>query len=340
MDVDAALHEYGAPTEQASLSQHAPQGGLSLSLAYKLSTPPPMGYPPVHSWVKATLFSNLHDNTRAIWDAYAGPKIIAMIWNAGYNQPNYASTLMHLKNAIKEAAPGSNPCIGPPTPKEPPKDPCASPWGFLVADLSPLDAAMLTNQCTWSCDAISFFAIPYKPDILTFVGTVMNLIGYDSSDSTEVTKLVQDKLCEPGPAHYLLMDLAPGNDPLVRSTIDSLEAHPLELLGVGGVPQCAWNIYATPPFSDLTYHYCWCKAFSNCTFPTAFNGTGTVHCLAHFSCLGCKSVDHPSGLCPYSSIQGWKGTPLAAPSRATTAVVNINDATTSFNSLPRGTSRG
>ncbi|KAF9511411.1 hypothetical protein BS47DRAFT_1346728 [Hydnum rufescens UP504] len=316
MDVDAALHESGAPTEQASLSQHAPQGGLSLSLAYKPSTPPPMGYPPIHGWDKATLFSNLHDDTRAIWDAYAGSKIIAMVWNAGYNQPNHASTLTHLKNAIKEAACGSNPCI----------DPCASPWGFLVADLSPLDAAMLTNQCAWSCNAISFFSIPYKLEISTFVGTVMNLIGYDSSDSTEVTKLVQDKLCEPSPAHSLLMDLATGNDPL--------------LLGVGGVPQCAWNIYATPPFSDLTYHYHWHEAFSNCTFSTAFNGTGTVCHLAHFSCLGCKSVDHPSGLCPYSSIQGWKGTPLAAPSRATTAVVNINNATTSFNSLPRGTSRG
>ncbi|KAF9505404.1 hypothetical protein BS47DRAFT_1353999 [Hydnum rufescens UP504] len=297
MDVDAAPHESGAPTEQASLSQHAPQGGLSPSLAYKPSTPPPTGYPPVHGWDEATLFSNLHDDTRAIWDAYAGPKIIAVI-----------PVLPHGVSLL----------------------PTSPPWMRLCS---------LTNA-TWSCDAISFFAIPYKPDISTFVGTVMNLIGYDSSDRTEVTKLVQDKLCEPGPARSLLMDLAPGNDPLVRSTIDSIEACPLELLGVGGVPQRAWNIYATPPFSDLTYHYRWREAFSNCTFPTAFNGTGTVRRLARFSCLGCKSVDHPSGLCPYSSIQGWKGTPLAAPSRATTAVVNINDATTSFNSLPRGTSRG
>ena len=97
----------------------------------------------------------------------------------------------------------------------------------------------------------------------------------------------------------------------LRRTVDveHLELVPKADIGTGGgKSHPAWNIYIHPPTKDALGLQRWRELIRSITFVTLSNGAGTSY--RSFHCLTCRSLNHPTGMCPYPDQKGWvKPTP-------------------------------
>ncbi|KAG2054577.1 hypothetical protein BDR06DRAFT_971545 [Suillus hirtellus] len=96
-------------------------------------------------------------------------------------------------------------------------------------------------------------------------------------------------------------------------------------------PDCKGN---SPPNLSLKDYFEWSNLIQDLQFTLEDYGTSLVHSKDHqFLCTGCKSYDHPMGLCPFLKILGWFG--LATSTNDNTSNVSLdNRVHTSQN--PRG----
>ncbi|KAI6008449.1 hypothetical protein EDC04DRAFT_2610992 [Pisolithus marmoratus] len=70
-----------------------------------------------------------------------------------------------------------------------------------------------------------------------------------------------------------------------------------------------WNIYCrNPPNLSLPDFFTWAHKVRSTEFVTEDYGRGTA-CIGdkQLICFGCKSLDHPTGLCPFTGLSGWFG---------------------------------
>ena len=65
------------------------------------------------------------------------------------------------------------------------------------------------------------------------------------------------------------------------------------------------NIYIDTNASSVEEWFEWRNAITPIRFETSESGTG--HATKASLCTLCHGVDHPNGLCPFSTIPGWYG---------------------------------
>ncbi|KAG1734360.1 hypothetical protein EDD22DRAFT_960105 [Suillus occidentalis] len=75
------------------------------------------------------------------------------------------------------------------------------------------------------------------------------------------------------------------------------------------ISHTVWNIYADSlPNMSLKDYFEWTNLIRNLQFASEDYGTGLVRSEEEqFLCTGCKSYDHPTGLCPFPKVLGWFG---------------------------------
>ena len=187
--------------------------------------------------------------------------------------------------------------------------------------------------------------IPFTPPPSSFATTLRGFIFLDKTDpqteaevsdivantlftieeSTETTRLVKRFLV----SHR-------DNLPLVISRLEdamrylrkSISVHRFDLvkkedIGTGeGRKQPVWNIYIFPPTKDHGALRNWKRFIQGITFVTDSNGAGKTTKI--FCCTVCRSEDHPGGMCPYPSQEGWISPP-PAHSPALDSILNQPD---------------
>jgi len=70
-----------------------------------------------------------------------------------------------------------------------------------------------------------------------------------------------------------------------------------------------WNVYCcSPPELSLYDFLSWANIVRSTEFISEDYGRGTA-CTGdkQFVCFGCKSLNHPAGLCPFTELPGWFG---------------------------------
>jgi hypothetical protein len=174
------------------------------------------------------------------------------------------------------------------------------------------------KEC-WSLPTITFFAIEYSPPAYPFICNLKNL-HYVEEDKPKVLKLIRDTIRGNAQARACIVRYNTNPDAFDQ-TINSLYIEPL-LVGRaasdGGGTRLTWNIYATPPSQNAKRNNEWRRVVSSLIFVTTFHGAGQAN-KALGPCSGCRSLDHPCGLCPFPLMDGWiEPPPQNSPAPAAT----------------------
>jgi len=90
----------------------------------------------------------------------------------------------------------------------------------------------------------------------------------------------------------------------LKYILDSIYARGMAVGTPGGSYKTVWNIYIHPPCTSITTHYTWRRKLAETTYLTTFYGAGKA-IIPAFSCTKCKSIDHPTGLCPFPLLPDW-----------------------------------
>jgi hypothetical protein len=154
----------------------------------------------------------------------------------------------------------------------------------------------------WSTPSATFFAIPFEPPVSDYICALENLTFPDS----EQVKVV-DLVCATIRASVRVRDYineiveSPNS---IESVLCTVRATPMRMAVTGGSTKLMWNIYATPPSPIPSRHREWRRLVMTLTFRTALNGAGAPRKLEG-RCNGCKSLDHPTGKCPFPLLSDW-----------------------------------
>jgi hypothetical protein len=237
--------------------------------------------------------TNMDPNLVSLWNELPSPKILVYPWEATY-QPAGAETAQRIKTAIAQQFAIPEPEVGPPYAAIKPTRRFSAPWCFVVTDLPSFVVDKLIQQQFWPTPSIVFFAIPFAPPAYEYICAIEN---------------------------FTFKDLSAFAD-----TIGSITVKPLNLSVTGGGTKLLWNVYTTPPSKVMSKNQEWRRIVRSLPFLTPLNGVGVV-LSQPMSCVGCKSIDHPRGLCPFPQISDW-ATKIPPP--------NLNPPTTVVFETPRG----
>jgi hypothetical protein len=94
-----------------------------------------------------------------------------------------------------------------------------------------------------------------------------------------------------------------------EACLDTITVKPLDIALPGGRTDTVWNVYFTPPPTLSLSHYLkWTQAARGIKYETDNFGTGVARTGEdQFTCGGCRSYDHPVGLCWAQRLIGWFG---------------------------------
>jgi hypothetical protein len=267
----------------------------------------------IQGWDSESVLQNLDLNQTRLWNETAMPKILVYVWEPHY-RPGQVDLALALRKAVAKAVSIPEPDVGPPLAAQIPRTRPAPPYVFLVAKLSQTAADLLINKQCWSLPSITFFAIPFSPPAYPFICNIDHLL-YDESESAEVLKLVINTITNSGAARACISRYN-GNPNAFDLILKSMRIEPLRI-GLptleGGGTRLTWNLYATPPSQNAKRNGEWRRTVASLTFVTALHGAGTAN-RPLGPCSGCRSLDHPRGLCPFPLTDNWSDPPtLSAP---------------------------
>ncbi|RDX41344.1 hypothetical protein OH76DRAFT_1423183 [Lentinus brumalis] len=176
---------------------------------------------------------------------------------------------------------------------------------WAVRGLSKDDVQALLSRPIWSFPGITFFALPKD------IGPgrwVFSLEGFLDDDADAIRCAVQHVLLEAENVNTIAK-LTKWN-PEFRGMTSAQRIQEI----IGSVEVTTWttsndnviaNIFIFPPTRVTRLWREWVSSLRTRRYGNYTNGTGTVRRLSH--CLGCRSADHPTHLCPYPELTGWNG---------------------------------
>jgi hypothetical protein len=174
-----------------------------------------------------------------------------------------------------------------------------------VANLPKTAADKLIEKQCWSLPSITFFVIPYNSPAYPFICNIENL-SFMEHENDLVLKLIKETIWSSDRARTSVTRYNP-NLNAFDQILDSMYIKPLSIgipLLTGGGSKLTWNLYATPPSQNPTRNNKWRHAISSLTFIMTFKGASSANkTMGH--CSGCRSMDHPRGLCPFPLLDDW-----------------------------------
>ncbi|KAJ7239217.1 hypothetical protein B0H12DRAFT_1221956 [Mycena haematopus] len=284
------------------------EGVIQMTNGQQYTAPPPHGFP-IPQCIESPL-RNTTDHNRAVWAAQEGPKGWVRVYRAKY-EPNARGIVSKLKFVISRLVEAPNVIISPPTAREELEERLPAPWHFLISSISAESLTRLTAQGVWSTPTISFFVFDYSMPLPRYIMTLQNFTVSDDPEGNKfVARVVAAKLKSIKEAsEFLIKHSAAEDAKTAAETLDTIEVHSLEISLPGGGTDTIWNIYCSPPTSISFFDFLvWTKSARGIQYDTNYHGTGVARMgAAQLFCVGCKSYDHPTGLCPLPRIVGWFG---------------------------------
>ncbi|KAF7350110.1 hypothetical protein MVEN_01313100 [Mycena venus] len=193
-----------------------------------------------------------------------------------------------------------------------------APYHYLLVDGDEAAMSFLTATSLCATPDVQFFAEPFDIPLPSYIGTLEGFACQDSPDSnTAIATAISRQLM----AHQHLVDylvqhakLHHGQSAadLAAEVLNSVTVYSLRMARNKTTFYTVWNLYVNPPDMSLDLWMGWCAMVRNLTFEIHRFGRGRIRTGdAQFKCTGCKSNDHPTGLCSIPAIPGWFGVSLA-----------------------------
>lgn len=336
---DAALAEdLATNTPQQTLPQAAPPPlPIAILPAEKLETPFQTSIPvndvpilsdvgKVHLGRPNVILGLQSPDQREAWSEITG--VLAFRMDCKPADDVYTS-LQLTKEGVSKIAEGRPYSIGIPTTTLVEK-PANLP--FLVYGMpTDLRDALLGNNGVHGFNGTGLIIIPNPLPISSFVASFEG-VSYSKHQGMEATNVFRNALYANVKVRSFFTTSDRGNIPSALSPLQALQyvlasmvVKPLELLRPGGlVPITIFNVYMINPSNLEQTHNEWITGIHSVLLHTTFHGSARAR--SSFFCPRCKSIDHPGGLCPFPTREGWEGPP---PRSTFTAAISTLS-TTSF----------
>ncbi|KAI6147865.1 hypothetical protein BKA82DRAFT_139956 [Pisolithus tinctorius] len=219
------------------------------------------------------------------------------------------------------------------------------PWHFLISGLSQEAMSFLVNLQVISTPDITVFTLPFAQPTPTFLCTLENFTLPDSPESNAiVADVVKHAMQSDDLIPYFIKGLDPNPD-VLPTLINSIHITSICIANNIRCKQMLWNIYCsyTPTFLTLEKHFLWHCLIHNLHFHSEDHSMGVVHLSKkQFRCMGCKSLDHLTSLCPFPTIPGWLGPKPQLAASLPSQLTSTPKPARGYNSIRggRGTPRG
>ena len=316
-DDEAFLKELAMITESSAESATVSSRPHNLHF----TPPPPEGFPTTYRGQAAEFMINLAQNTVIAWRAMAEPKFLVRFYDYDGKDgtARHQTLVLKLQKSLEIIAshvgtPTTNLKISPPSSLALPD--AAPPTTFLVYGASRLLRNTVVDQRIWSVPQVTFEAYPFESNVIPTL--ILCLAGFICPDEDTIVNSVKSAWLQPLAVIQLaeiLLSADPKNfsgetGPLraqnaIRSMANSARSELLNYRTPGGAPSPRWNVHVTSPTSRIG---AWAKIkeyVDELLYPSTLCGTGSTR--KFFLCTLCHSCNHPRGLCPFPSIQGWHG---------------------------------
>lgn len=302
--------DYSKPTTTLTLPTTV-NGVLTLNNGLKITAPPASGFPSPQ--LGQSVWRNVALSLRDKWPQKEGPKAWAQTFRAQY-EDNAQMTNIKMRNLIAQVigeAAASSLLISTPSVEEDLYERLPPPYHFLISGIPQTAITRLTGLGVCSSPDITCFFIPYTQPLPNYICTLERFTYPDCEESnTEIAMLVKQTICmHPDISHFIHNHIpSPDAEAAIR-TIDSIRVSSLNVAVSRTISHTVWNIYVgSLPNLSLKDYFEWTNRICNLQFASEDYGTGLVRSEEkQFLCTGCKSYDHPTGLCPFLKIIGWFG---------------------------------
>lgn len=306
-------------------------GHRTLSNGLVMTCQPNGGWPERHTFDHNLM--GMDSDQRQAWLGRPQPTLLATAWRQKYdNTATLATTLQSLVGLLV-----TEPNVMVSAPFRPQgadtsADKKDGPFSLLISGLSYQAARYLLLVDTLATDGSVFFFKRLATQNSKYIGTLEGYAVRDGHQGIEqIRQLLVDCLNRTNAVSDHIRACLP-NDPTdwPRRVFNSISITPLVIKERGASAHTVWNVFCAPPPLTHKDYIDWLTIVRALQPTDNDAGRGSFRLTRQFTCLGCKSMDHPSGLCPFPLIEGWLGPAATAdlPEDLTvqTAIPTRNDA--------------
>ncbi|KAJ7908109.1 hypothetical protein B0H13DRAFT_1878904 [Mycena leptocephala] len=192
------------------------------------------------------------------------------------------------------------------------------PYQYLLVDGDDAAMSFLVALGVCSTPDITFLIEPFNVPLPSYIATLDGFACVDSQASNDAiaAAIMRQLMSLQHIVDFLLQNAKPHPNQaptaIASDVINSLHVFSARMARNKTTFYSVWNMYVNPPNMPLDRWMQWCAMVRNLTFEVHRFGRGRPRTGdAQFKCTGCKSNDHPTGMCSLPSIPGWFGATLA-----------------------------
>ncbi|KAG1789815.1 uncharacterized protein HD556DRAFT_1311014 [Suillus plorans] len=315
-------------------------GVITLHNGLKITAPPTGGFPSPQ--LGQSVWRNVAPALRERWPQKAGPKPWVRTFRAKY-EDNMQMTNIKMRNLIAltigetAAAPL---LLSTPSAEGDLYERLPPPYHFLISSISQPAVTRLTGLGICSSPEITCFFIPYNQPLPNYICTLERFTLPDCAESNaEIASLVKQTIhMHPNISLFIHDHIPTPNAEAAIKVMNSIRIASLTIAVSRTISHTVWNVYADSlPNMSLKDYFEWTNLIRNLQFASEDYGTGLVQSEEkQFLCTGCKSYDHPTGLCPFPKVLGWFGPVSATEDTANASLDNRTNNNQSRGNSSRG----
>ena len=325
IDADALLATVDlideAENEVPAVEADEPHAELA---SLNLMPPPKGGYPKPQHGQLMSIVRNMEPVQRRDWLTQIGYYLFLQIYGTNTLNDETPQLVAKLKTALSDFVGLIDAQIATPNP---PLDPHSyRPRTFLLRNLPQSIYQKLLDRGVWCNDDIAIFV---HPPVFTIPRHIGSFKGFTTGEIDVIKQVfvthlrstrVQAVVDQLRISHPTLNDvsLEEAMDIIINSIDVKVMFLQTEPYSKAEVPIA--NLYVDSPTSNPKKWESWQRFLRNICFTTTLHGAGTVMDL--WRCGKCSADDHPSGVCPFPRLPGWRYFPNQQNNQNNTANQN------------------
>ncbi len=245
------------------------------------------------------------------WEDCSGGKLFAHPFDGEACSRDLDRVKFKIFSAVIEITKSQSAGVSPPRPSQAAIGAGCTPTCFLIYNLTEDERRLLLERSVWSSNNITFHVTSFYPTCPDFLFSIK---GFGTTHTDDVCQIVHSVWHDDATGSFLnsiIEDFPQGEradaNQAISRFIASMWVTFLPVKKSGNILAPHFNVYAN--CSPILRQDVWIRLrdyLAGRVYASSMLGNGTTE-IAPYNCGICRSVDHPTGLCPFPNIKGWNG---------------------------------